>query len=80
MSFVIYDVETTGLNKRLDQILHFGAVRTDENLVPTARIELQSRLLPYVVPSPKALLLTGASLKEITDNSRPSHYEMVCEI
>ncbi len=80
MSFVIYDVETTGLNKRFDQILHFGAVRTDEDLVPTARIELQSRLLPYIVPSPKALLLTGVSLKVITDNARPSHYEMVCEI
>jgi exodeoxyribonuclease-1 len=80
LSFVIYDVETTGLNKRFDQILHFGAVRTDENLVPTAQIELQSRLLPYVVPSPKALLLTGVSLKEITSNARPSHYEMVCEI
>ncbi len=80
MSFVIYDVETTGLNKRFDQILHFGAVRTDEDLVPTARIELRSRLLPYVVPSPKALLLAGVSIKEITDNARPSHYEMVCEI
>lgn len=80
MSFVIYDVETTGLNKRFDQILHFGAVRTDEDLVPTAQIELRSRLLPYVVPSPKALLLTGVSLKEITENGRPSHYEMVCEI
>jgi exodeoxyribonuclease-1 len=80
LSFVIYDVETTGLNKRFDQILHFGAVRTDKDLVPTARIELRSRLLPYVVPSPKALLLTGLSLKEITDNARPSHYEMVCEI
>ena len=80
MSFVIYDVETTGLNKRFDQILHFAAVRTDEELIPTARIELRSRLLPYVVPSPKALLLTDVSLKEITDTARPSHYEMVREI
>ena len=80
MSFVIYDVETTGLNKRFDQILHFGAVRTDADLAPTARLDLRSRLLPYVVPSPKALLLTGVSLREISGNARPSHYEMVCEI
>lgn len=80
MSFVIYDVETTGLNKRFDQILHFGAVRTDEDLAPTARIELRARLLPYVVPSPEALMLTGTSLKAITDEELPSHYEMVCEI
>ncbi len=80
MSFVIYDVETTGLNRRFDQILHFAAVQTDEELTPKARIELRSRLLPHVVPSPTALLLTGVSLKQITDVARPSHYEMVCEI
>ena len=80
MSFVIYDVETTGLNKRFDQILHFAAVRTDGDLAPTASFEVRSRLLPYVVPSPKALLLTGASLADLTSPLRPSHYEMVCEI
>lgn len=80
MSFVIYDVETTGLNTRFDQILHFGAVRTDETLAPTATIEARSRLLPYVVPSPKALVLTGTSLKDLTSPLRPSHYAMVCEI
>lgn len=80
MSFVIYDVETTGLNKRFDQILHFAAVRTDGDLAPTASIEVRSRLLPYVVPSPKALLLTGTSLADLTSPLRPSHYEMVCEI
>jgi exodeoxyribonuclease-1 len=80
LSFVIYDVETTGLNRRFDQILHFGAVRTDETLAPTATIEVRSRLLPYVVPSPKALVLTGTSLQDLTSPLRPSHYEMVCEI
>lgn len=80
MSFVIYDVETTGLNRRFDQILHFAAVRTDDKLAPTATLEVRSRLLPYVVPSPKALLLTGTSLEDATSSSRPSHYAMVCEI
>ena len=57
MSFVVYDVETTGLNRRFDkQILHFAAVRTDEKLSPTEAIEIRSRSLPYVVPSPKALM------------------------
>jgi exodeoxyribonuclease-1 len=80
LSFVIYDVETTGLNRRFDQILHFAAIRTDETLAATATIEVRSRLLPYVVPSPKALVLTGTSLKDLTSPLRPSHYEMVCEI
>jgi exodeoxyribonuclease I len=80
LSFVIYDVETTGLNRRFDQILHFAAVRADEALVPMATIEVRSRLLPYIVPSPKALVLTGTSLRDLTSSLRPSHYEMVCEI
>jgi exodeoxyribonuclease-1 len=80
LSFVIYDVETTGLNRRFDQILHFAAVRSDDKLAPTATLEVRSKLLPYVVPSPKALLLTGTSLQDATSPSRPSHYEMVCEI
>ena len=32
MGFVIYDLETTGLNKRFDQILQFAAVHADADL------------------------------------------------
>lgn len=80
MAFVFYDVETSGLNRRFDQILQFAAVRTDVDLVETHRIETRSRLMPHVVPSPKALLVTGLSLEEITASTRQSHYDMVCEI
>ena len=38
MAFILYDVETSGLNKRFDQILQFAAVRTDADLVETHRI------------------------------------------
>jgi len=80
VAFVLYDVETSGLNKRFDQILQFAAVRTDADLVETHRFETQSRLMPHVVPSPRALLVTGMSLKDANSMSRPSHYSMVCEI
>ena len=80
MSFIIYDVETTGLSKRFDQILHFAAIRADEHLAPLDRVEFRSRLLPNVVPSPKALHITGVSFDEINDATRPSHYQMVCQI
>jgi exodeoxyribonuclease I len=80
VAFIFYDVETTGLNKRFDQILQFAAVRTDVDLVETDRIETRSRLMPHVVPSPKALNLTGISLDEAASTSRQSHYAMVCEI
>jgi exodeoxyribonuclease I len=80
MAFVLYDVETSGLNKRFDQILQFAAVRTDADLVETHRFETRSRLMPHVVPSPRALHVTGMSLEDANGMSRPSHYSMMCDI
>lgn len=80
MAFVLYDVETSGLNKRFDQILQFGAVRTDADLIETDRFETRCRLMPHVVPSPRALHVTGMTISDATSTSRLSHYSMVCEI
>jgi exodeoxyribonuclease I len=80
VAFVLYDVETSGLNKRFDQILQFAAVRTDADLVETHRFETRSRLMPHVVPSPRALHVNGITLDEANSTTRPSHYSMVCEI
>jgi len=80
VALVLYDVETSGLNKRFDQILQFAAVRTDTDLVETHRLETRSRLLPHVVPSPRALHVTGSTLDEANSTARQSHYSMVCEI
>ena len=80
MAFILYDVETSGLNKRFDQILQFAAVRTDADLVETERFETRSRLMPHVVPSPKALHVTGMSLDDANSMSRQSHYRLVCDI
>lgn len=78
--FVIYDVETTGLRKRFDQILQFAAIRTDEDLNIVEVVELRGRLLPNIVPAPKALHITGARLEDITNPDRPSHFELTCQI
>jgi exodeoxyribonuclease-1 len=80
VAFVLYDVETSGLNKRFDQILEFAAVLTDADLVKTQRFETRSRLLPHIIPSPRALHVTGTTLDEANSMLRPSHYSMVCEI
>ena len=80
MSLVIYDVETTGLAKRFDQIVLFAAVLTDSDLNVKDRIELGCRLMPHVIPSPKAMQVTGLRIEQLLDASLPSHYEMVAEI
>ena len=77
MSFVFYDTETTGTHTAFDQILQFAAIRTDPELRELERFEIRCRLLPHVVPSPKALLTNGIDVKRLTDPALPSHYEMV---
>ena len=77
MSFVFYDTETTGTNTAFDQILQFGAIRTDHELRELERFDIRCRLLPHVVPSPKALLTNGIGVEQLTDPALPSHYEMV---
>ena len=41
------------------------------------RLEIRSRLLPYVIPAPGALLTNGVSVSKLHDPELPSHYEMV---
>lgn len=80
MGFVIYDLETTGLNKRFDQILQFAAVRTDESLAVVERAEFEGRLRPHILPSPGALHATGANYGELIDPQRPSYDSMMGRI
>lgn len=80
MSFVLYDVETTGLAKRFDQIVQFAAVRTDSDLNITERFETRCRLMPHVIPSPEALHVTGLRIGHLTNPALKSHFEMVGEL
>lgn len=78
--FIFYDTETTGTETSFDQILQFGAIKTDYKFNEIDRFEIRSRLLPYVVPSPGAMCVTGVTIEQITDPTLPSHYEMVRQI
>ena len=80
MSFVIYDVETTGLTKGFDQIVQFAAVRTDSALKITEEFHIRCRLMPHVIPSPEAMHVTGLRIEQLLDISLPSHYAMVAEV
>ena len=80
MSLIFFDTETTGTNSAFDQILQFAAIKTDADLNEVGRFEIRSRLLPYIVPSPHALRVTGLTIDDLLNEAHPSHYEMVCEI
>ena len=77
MNFVFYDTETTGTNTTFDQILQFGAIKTDSKLCELDRFEIRCRLLPYIVPSPGAMRVTGVTVGQLTNPNLPGHYKMV---
>ena len=56
LCFVFTDTETTGLNINFSQIIQVGSLLTDESLVVEEEQDLSSKLLPWVIPSPEALL------------------------
>lgn len=80
MSFVFYDTETTGINTSFDQILQFAAIRTDADLNEIERFEIRSRILPSMLASPHALIITGVQAAQLVDPELPSHYEMMRQI
>lgn len=80
MAYVFYDTETTGISTDFDQILQLAAIRTDDELNELERFETRCRILPWVVPSPGAMLTTGVTSSMLVDPTLPSHFEMVAAI
>jgi len=76
MTYIFYDTETTGKVTAFDQILQFAAIKTDAELNVLDTFDVRCRLLPYIVPSPGALLVTGTTVADIT-TCPLSHFEMM---
>ena len=80
MAFAFYDTETSSLHTAHAQILQFAAVLSDDQLNEVDHFEIRSRLLPYVVPSPSAMLVNRISARDLIDVKYPSHYGMMQRI
>jgi exodeoxyribonuclease-1 len=63
-TYLFYDIETTGLNKAFDQVLHFAAIRTDMNLDEIKRYEFKIKLNPDCIPSPYAMITHYIGIEE----------------
>ena len=79
-TYVFYDTETTGTLTSFDQILQFGAIKTNEDLNELDRFEIRCRLLPHVIPSPGAMRATRITPSILTYSDLPSHYEAMLRI
>ena len=75
MTFIFYDTETTGTDTAFDQIVQFGAIKTDDDFNEQDRFEIRCRLAPHIVPAPGALKVTKVTPSMLTDPSLPSHFE-----
>ena len=65
MTFLFYDLETTGTDPVFDQVCQFAAIRTDHSLNEIERFERFIRLRPDVIPSAAALVKTQRSISDI---------------
>jgi exodeoxyribonuclease-1 len=76
-SFVILDLETSGLDRAFQGPVEIGAVVADANLQPIREINHCCRPPSFVLPEPGALVATGRSIVELM--SRPvSEYQAAC--
>jgi len=76
-NLVFYDTETTGLNVDFDQIIQFSAILTDSNFREIDRLNVRCRRLPWIVPSPSAMIVTDVGPAMIDDPELPLFPEMM---
>ena len=75
--FVFYDTETTGLSTQFSQIIQAGCLLTDFNFKVIEELNISSKVLPWIVPSPEAFL---THKQTACLNEGPSHYEMITQL
>jgi exodeoxyribonuclease-1 len=75
MNFAFYDLETTGVSPAFDQPLQFAAILTDADFNEIERVNLRCRLAPNIIPSPKALVVTGLHPPQLLDPTLPNYFE-----
>ena len=66
-TYLLYDLETSGLNPAFDQILTFAAIRTDTNFNELERHSFTIQLRPDIVPSPQACIVHRLSYDDLKD-------------
>ena len=67
MTYLFYDLETSGLCSSFDQIFRFACIITDSDLKEINRHEISVKLRPDVVPSATALSITHLSINDIKE-------------
>ena len=73
-SFIIYDLETGGLDSKLDRIMQFAGIRVDENLnIVGDPLLLHCKLPSFYIPNPTAVETTGITKEECEEKGLPEY-------
>ena len=67
ISYLFYDIESTGLSKAFDQVLQFAAIRTDHRLKEIDRHDIKVKLRPDIIPSPLAILTNRIPISDLAN-------------
>ena len=78
--FAFYDLETTGISPAFDQPLQFAAIVTDIELNEIERVDIRCQLSPHILPSPKALAVTGVRPSQLENNNLLNAFEFAQKI
>lgn len=78
-NFIFYDTETSDRDPFFGQIYQLAAALTDAKLNPIDSLNLRSKRLPHVLPSPGALLVNGLDASSL-DQAQYSNYGFAGEV
>jgi len=77
-TFLIYDIETSGLDPCFGQVFQFAAIRTTLDLEEIERYEYRIKINPDTIPHPQAMLTTGLSMEDVQQGE--SEYDVISRI
>lgn len=77
--YIVYDTEATGLDVDFTQLLQVAMALADDDLNMLSSKKAECRRLPWVIPSPGAMLITGFTPDDLK-NGKLSHYSMMRDL
>ena len=79
-NFVIYDLETSGIDSAFSSILQAAAICVDENFNEIDRFNLRGKMKKeYPIPHPKALLVNDVSIDQLKNHENSNFtFSLAC--
>jgi len=77
--YIFYDLETSDLDRDFAQIFQIAMVFADDDMNMLSSKDLKCKKLPWIVPSPGAMLITGFTPDDLK-KTKMTHLEMMDEV